>query len=124
MLIAAFIYPVEKLIEPSRLAGILSDPNAKKPMIFNVGPSPMLPGAQHIGNVAEPDNKEKFKAMLSKVGKKDEFIIYCGCCKLEDCWNIHEADKLLTNLGYSNFKILNITTYFNKDWIEKKYPIK
>jgi hypothetical protein len=120
----SFTYPHEKMIEPSKLIEIIKNPSAPKPMIFNVGPSPNIPGAIKIGDLADPINKEKLKEKLINIPKNKNIVVYCGCCKLEDCWNIHEANKLLTNLNYSNFKILNLPTDFYTDWINKKYPIE
>lgn len=121
--ISAFTYPTEKLLDPAVFAETLKNPAAKKPILFNVGPTPMLSGAQAIGNIADPANKEKMKTALKTIPKDSDIVIYCGCCKLEDCWNIHDADALLSSMGYTNYKILNLPTDFTTDWLNKKYPM-
>lgn len=120
----AFSYTPEKLMDPAQLAERLKTPSAKKPVILNVGPSAPLPGSHLIGNAEDPANRERLKATLKNIPKNSEVVLYCGCCKLEDCWNIHEADKVLSGLGYTHYKILNLPTDFNKDWVDKKYPLQ
>lgn len=120
----AFTYTPEKLMDPAKLAELIKNPSAKKPIILNVGPSAPIPGSQLIVNAEDPANKEKLKSILKNIPKNGEVVIYCGCCKLVDCWNIHEADKVLSTLGYTNYKILNMPTDFSKDWVDKKYPLQ
>ncbi|MBC7485541.1 MAG: rhodanese-like domain-containing protein [Cytophagaceae bacterium] len=120
----AFAYTPEKLMDSAQLAERLKTPSVKKPVILNVGPSAPLPGSQLIGNAEDPANREKLKSTLKNIPKNSEVVLYCGCCKLEDCWNIHEADKVLSGLGYTHYKILNLPTDFNKDWVDKKYPLQ
>lgn len=120
----AFSYPPEKLMDPARLAEVLRSSSAKKPIILNVGPSAPIKGSQLIGNAEDPANKEKLKAALKALPKNTDIVIYCGCCKLEDCWNIHEADKILSASGYTDYKILNLPTDFYKDWADKNYPLQ
>jgi len=124
VLAIAFAYTPEKLMDPAQLAERLKTPSAKKPVILNVGPSAPLPGSQLIGNAEDPANRERLKSTLKNIPKNSEVVLYCGCCKLEDCWNIHEADKVLSGLGYTHYKILNLPTDFNKDWVDKKYPLQ
>jgi hypothetical protein len=123
-LVIAFTYAPEKLMDPAKLAELIKTPAAKKPIILNVGPSAPIPGSQLIGNAEDPANKEKLKSVLKNIPKNSDVVIYCGCCKLVDCWNIHEADKVLSTMGYTNYKILNMPTDFSKDWVDKKYPLQ
>lgn len=123
-LVIAFSYTPDKLVDPAQFAERLKTPGSKKPIILNVGPSAPIPGSQLIGNAEDPANKEKLKSVLKTIPKNSEVVIYCGCCKLVDCWNIHEADKVLSSLGYTNYKILNLPTDFNQDWVDKKYPLQ
>ena len=124
LLFANFTYPVEKLLEPAQLVAVLQNPSAPKPSIYNVGPMGMIPNAILIGETINPANQTKLKSALKDLPKNKEIVIYCGCCKIEDCWNIHEAHTILTSMGFINFKILNMKTDFKTDWIDKKYPLK
>jgi thiosulfate/3-mercaptopyruvate sulfurtransferase len=123
-LLAAFSYPTEKFLAPEKLAETLRNTTLKKPIIYNVGPSAMIPGAIPIGETINPANQTKFKTALKSIPTNSDIVIYCGCCKIEDCWNIHEAHTILINLGFTNFKILNLKTDFKTDWIDKKYPLQ
>lgn len=123
-LFAGFTYPANKLIEPQALVELLKKKSDQRPMILNVGPSPNIPGALVIGNVADPENKTRMNTVLKNLPKSKEIVIYCGCCKLEDCWNIHEADKLLTGAHFTNYKILNLPTDFYQDWKDKGFPVE
>lgn len=124
LLITAFSYPAEKLMDPAKLVEVLKNPASKKPIILNVGPSAMIPNAILIGETINPANQTKLKTTLKSIPTNSEIVIYCGCCKIEDCWNIHEANTILTNMGFTNFKILNLKTDFKTDWTDKKYPLQ
>jgi rhodanese-related sulfurtransferase len=128
LLLAAFIisftYPAEKLLEPAKLAEIIKDPKAPKPMIINVGPTPLIKGAKFVGAAEDPANKERLKTMVKDLPKSKDIVLYCGCCKLEDCWNIHEASKIMASMGFTNYKILNMPEDFTVDWHTKGYPME
>ncbi|HVD98455.1 MAG TPA: hypothetical protein VNB90_09655 [Cytophagaceae bacterium] len=123
-LIVAFSYPSEKLIAPAKLAEVIKDPKATKPVILNVGPTPLIKGANYIGAAEDPTNKERLRATVKDLPKNKEIVLYCGCCKLEDCWNIHEADKIMSSMGFTNYKILNMPEDFTVDWYNKGYPME
>lgn len=123
-LLLSFTYPIEKLLDPLKLASIINDPKAIKPVILNVGPTPLIKGAKYIGAAEDPKNKERLKATVKDFPKNKEIVLYCGCCKLEDCWNIHEADKIMASMGFTNYKILNMPEDFTVDWHNKKYPME
>ena len=122
--VLSFTYPAEKLLDPAKLAEIIKDPKAAKPMIINVGPTPMIKGAKFIGAAEDPTNKERLKTMVKDLPKNKDIVLYCGCCKLEDCWNIHEASKIMTSMGFTNYKILNMPEDFTIDWHAKGYPLE
>lgn len=123
-LVLCFSYPADKLLAPAKLAEIIKDPKTTKPYIINVGPTPMIKGAKYIGAAEDPTNKEKLKTMIKDFPKNKDIVLYCGCCKLEDCWNIHEADKIMSSMGFTNYKILNMPEDFTVDWHSKGYPIE
>ena len=124
ILLLSFSYPTEKLMDPAKLAAIIKNPSTPKPLLINVGPTPLIKGAKYIGAAEDPTNKERLKAMVKDLPKNKDIVIYCGCCKLEDCWNIHEADKILSGMGFTNFKILNMPEDFTVDWHQKGYPME
>ena len=122
-LFTSFTYPAERLMDPAALAAVINDPNAVKPLIINVGMVAMIKGAKYIGQAEDPANKEKLRSFVKDFPKNKDMVIYCGCCKLVDCWNIQEADKLLQSMGFTKYKILNLPTDLHTDWISKKYPM-
>ncbi len=124
LLVLGFTYPAEKLLAPEKLVEVIKDPKAAKPVIVNVGPTPLIKGAKYIGAAEDPANKERLRAMVKDFPKNKDIVLYCGCCKLEDCWNIHEADKILGSMGFTNYKVLNMPTDFSTDWQSKGYPME
>lgn len=120
----AFTYPAELLMEPADLAKILNSGSADKPLVINVGPSGPIKSSQLIGNAEDPANKIRLQNLLKNLPKDKKIVIYCGCCKLEDCHNIQEAHKILASAKFSNYKILNMPTDFSTDWLSKGYPME
>ena len=113
----------EQLIEPATLAAIIKDPKTKKPVIYNIGPSGKIRGSIEIGPGRDPENIEKLKALLSKLPKETEIVIYCGCCPFKDCPNIRPPFQLLNKMGFKNHKLLNLPRNLKVDWIDKGYPM-
>ena len=111
------------LIEPSTLAAIISNPKAKQAQIFNIGVVEDIKGAKNMGGVSEKENLEKFKNTLSKLPKNTFFVVYCGCCPFEKCPNIRPAVGLIKSMGFSNGKLLNLSTNLQQNWINKGYPL-
>ena len=63
-LLTAFTYPAEKLLDPLKLVDVLKSTSTKKPIIYNVGPSAMIPGSVLIGETINPANQTKLKTSL------------------------------------------------------------
>ena len=114
----------KQLMPPAELAKLLSDPAAKKPIVFSIGPSASIPGSIDIGQGREKENIEKFKQQLSKLSKDAGIVIYCGCCPFKNCPNIRPAFNLLTEMKFTNYKLLDLSQNFKTDWIDKGYPVK
>ncbi len=113
----------DQLLQPADLANTLSSPAAKKPMVFCIGPGALIKGSIDMGPAHEADNLKKFKKALSKLPRNTEIVIYCGCCPFEHCPNIRPAFKLLTEMKFTNQKLLNLEHNLRTDWIEKGYPV-
>jgi thiosulfate/3-mercaptopyruvate sulfurtransferase len=114
----------EQLMDPAALAKTINDPNAKKPVIFSIGPSGLIKNAIQIGSPVDPANLEKLRIRLGKLPKNASIVIYCGCCKFEHCPNIRPAFKLLNDMKFTNSKLLNLTDNLKVDWIDKGYPME
>lgn len=111
------------LMPPAELAKVLSDPAAKKPHIFSVGPSASIPGSIDVGPGKDKENIEKLKVELKKLSKDDAIVFYCGCCPFKNCPNVRPPFQLLKDMKFTNFKLLNLAQNFKTDWIDKGYPI-
>lgn len=111
------------LIQPSELAATLANPQAKQPLILNIGVVDDIKGAKNIGGVSKKENLEKLKETLKEVPAGSFLVIYCGCCPFEKCPNIRPAFNLMKSMGFSNGRLLNLATNLKQDWISKGYPI-
>ena len=112
----------KQLMAPADLAKIVSDSSAKKPHIFCIGPSANIPYSVAVGPAKEKENLEKLKKELIKLPKDAAIVIYCGCCPFAPCPNIRPAFNLLNKMKFTNHKLLNLSTNFKTDWIDKGYP--
>ncbi len=117
-------YPwtAKELLEPSALAATLKD-GSKKPVILNIGVVEDIPGARHIGAASKAENITKLKEAVAKISKNGEVIIYCGCCPFTRCPNAQPAFTTLKKMGFTNVKLLNLSTNLKTDWIAKGYPV-
>ena len=72
-------WTAKQLMAPAELAAIINDPNAKKPVIFCVGPGALIRGSLDMGPAKEKENLEKLKQQLKKLPRDTNVVIYCGC---------------------------------------------
>lgn len=112
-----------QLLDPAQLAKVLKDPKAKKPEILNVGPMEKIKLAKDMGVCSTEEGIQTFKAHVDKLPIEREIVIYCGCCKLQNCPNIKKTMLYLNARGYTNAKLLNIPTSLDDDWVKKGYPM-
>lgn len=116
-------WSTKDLIQPSELAAILANPQAKQPLILNIGVVDDIKGAKNIGGASKKENLEKLKETLKEVPAGSFLVIYCGCCPFEKCPNIRPAFNLMKSMGFSNGRLLNLATNLKQDWISKGYPL-
>ncbi len=114
----------EQLIEPSELARIINDSNAKKPIIYSVGPGGDIKGSVEMGDAQEKENLNKLKSAVINLSRDTEIVLFCGCCPFEHCPNIRPSFELLNKLKFTNHKLLNLSHNLKVDWIDKGYPMK
>ena len=113
----------DQLMQPEKLAAIMNDSTAVKPLIISVGPVDLIKGAIKTGPAKEKENLKDLKNLLSKEDRKREIVIYCGCCPFKDCPNIRPAFSLLTEMKFTNRKLLNLLRNLKVDWIDHNYPM-
>lgn len=114
----------EQLMEAAELAAIINNPNAKKPIIYSVGPGADIKGSIEMGAAQEKENLDKLKIALSKLDKNTEIVLLCGCCPFEHCPNIRPSFELMNEMKFTNHKLLNLSHNLKVDWIDKGYPMK
>jgi len=111
----------DQVVEPAELAARINTDTAL--LILNTGPVDDIRNAVNIGAVQEKKNLRKMKQMLRKVPRDKEIVFYCGCCAMATCPNILPAYNLLREMGFTNFKILDIKETLAEDWMSKGYPM-
>lgn len=122
-------WPGAPLIEPEELAKRVSGPQARKPRIIYVGfeflyNSGHVPGAEFYGSGMKPEGLQELKKQLRSVSRRQEIIVYCGCCPWNDCPNIRPAFRALREMGFMRIRVLDTPTSFVKDWLEKGYAVE
>jgi hypothetical protein len=117
------LYPGH-MIEPAELAHILQDTVAPHPLIYNIGPRDDIPTASEIGPVSKPEFLDTLRKKLSKLSRKSEIVIYCGCCPYKYCPNLKPAVELLKEMKFTSYKVLDLPRNIKSDWIDKGYPVE
>jgi len=100
----------------------------KKPLILNIGPRSLfsqahIPGSEYMGAGSSDAAKQKLKDRVKPLPKNSEIVLYCGCCPWGHCPNVHPAYQVLHSLGYTNVKVIYITSDFGTDWVSKGYLV-
>ena len=113
----------DQLMEPADLAKILNDGTIPQPIIFNIGSVGDIQGAESIGIAKDEEGLESLRNRLSSLPKDADIVIYCGCCPFKDCPNVRPAFSLLTEMQFTNPKLLNLPDNLKVDWIDKGYPM-
>jgi thiosulfate/3-mercaptopyruvate sulfurtransferase len=114
------------LIQPAALAEILK--GDAPPVIIQVGFSVLyaqahIPGALYAGPTGKEEGVQSLKDQVRNFAKDKALVIYCGCCPWVRCPNIAGAWRTLTELGFTNVKVLYIEKDFGTDWVDKGYPV-
>jgi thiosulfate/3-mercaptopyruvate sulfurtransferase len=112
------------MMQPAELAGMIKDGTASKITLINVGPRKQIPGAIKVGMVSEPEGMAAFKSELAKLPKEREIVVYCGCCPYNHCPNVRPAAKTLAEMQFTNYKVLDLPSRLDADWIGKGYPVE
>ena len=112
----------KQLMEPGILAQILKN-QKDLPVIYNVGPDPIIPTSIDIGAMTEEENIVRFKNGLAKLSKQTKIVVYCGCCPYKHCPNVRPAIAALKEMKFTNYYLLDLPQNIKKDWINKGYPV-
>jgi thiosulfate/3-mercaptopyruvate sulfurtransferase len=97
--------------------------NKDIPVILNVGTEGKIKGSLQVGVMTEKKDTDLL-LKLKGVSKKQEVVVYCGCCTLDNCENIEKAFNILKKNGYTNVKALNLGEGYGPGWQGKGYPVE
>ena len=116
------------LVSTAQLSSQLPAVKAGKIILIQVGFAVMyrmghIPGSQYAGPASKPEGLAALKKLVANLPRNQEIIIYCGCCPWDDCPNIRPAYRALKEMGFTNFKVLDIPERLGADWTAKGYPI-
>ncbi len=117
------------LIPAAQLNGQLPAVKAGKIVLIQVGFLMMykmghMPGSQYARAAAKPEGLAALKKLVANLPRNQQIIIYCGCCPWNDCPNIRPAFRALKEMGFTNFKVLDIPDRLGTDWTAKGFPIE
>jgi thiosulfate/3-mercaptopyruvate sulfurtransferase len=115
------------LIQPEQLVKELKEPKSERPIVIHVGFEVLyrgahIPGAVFAGPASKPQGLEKLRQVASRIPHNHFVVIYCGCCPMTRCPNIHPAYDALRKMGFRRLQVLNLPTDFAHDWVEKGLP--
>lgn len=119
-----FSYKQSELMQTKELSDIIKAGKGKQVHILNIGVERRIKNSIEIGIVSSPSKFKILQSTLSKYNKSDLIVIYCGCCKLENCPNVAQAAEKIKGMGFKNLKILNMVDGINEDWIDKGYQME
>jgi thiosulfate/3-mercaptopyruvate sulfurtransferase len=113
----------QQLLAPADLAKVLNDPKAPQPTVYCIGMDAIIKGSVDVGPAMMPENLNTLKQKISKLPKNASIVVYCGCCPFSRCPNIRPAMKLLKDMQFTNYKLLNLPQNVKVDWMDKGYPV-
>jgi len=113
----------QQLLAPADLAKVLNNPKSPQPIVYCIGMDAVIKGSINVGPAMKAENLNNLKQKLNKLPKNSQIVVYCGCCPFSRCPNIRPAMKLLQDMQFTNYKLLNLPQNVKVDWIDKGYPM-
>jgi rhodanese-related sulfurtransferase len=116
------------LVTAAQLNSQLPAVKAGKIVLIQVGFHTMymmghIPGSQYVGAASNAEGLAALKKLVASLPRNQQIVIYCGCCPWDNCPNIRPAFQALKEMGFTNFKVLDIPQRLGDDWTAKGYPI-
>ena len=120
--------PSTHLIQPEELKAKLNSSRPAQPLILQVGSRVMfdqahIPTSEYAGSGSREDGLDVLRDHVKMLAKSRFIVLYCGCCPWNRCPNVGGAFKTLSDLGFTNVKVLYIADNFGSDWVSKGYPV-
>lgn len=124
----AALIPTSRLINPDELVKVLQASKGEKPLMIQVGSHVLysqahIPGSEYIGPASSESGQQQLRTRVASLPRGKSIILYCGCCPWSHCPNVNPAYDALTQLGFTNVKVLYIAGNFGSDWADKGYPV-
>ena len=116
------------VVQPKDLAAQLAG-KVSNPVVIHVGPNFLyrgkhIPGSVYAGPGAQPAGLDALKAVVDKLPRTREIVVYCGCCPWSHCPNVKPAVEFLRQMGFTKVKAMYVETSFAADWTDKGYPVE
>ncbi len=121
--------PAAALMGADTLKDLLASSKKGALVVIHTGPPQLfkkghIPGAIAVGQVADSAGATALIDTLTKLPKKQQIVLYCGCCPWKNCPNVHPAYNIAHEMGLTNVKVLDIPDNFRLDWEKKGYPVE
>jgi hypothetical protein len=119
----------EQTVEPADLVRELAGAPGHTPTVVCVGfPSLYraghIPGASFHGPASSVAGLADLKAWAEPLPRSSDLVVYCGCCPLAACPNLHPAFSALREMGFTHLRVVTLPNNFATDWVGKGYPIE
>ncbi|MGA2351651.1 MAG: rhodanese-like domain-containing protein [Terracidiphilus sp.] len=116
-------------LKPEALLRLQQIKGAEKPLILQVGSHMLfaqahIPGSEYAGPGSQPAGIQKLQNRVNALSRKKLIVLYCGCCPLNRCPNLGPAFAKLSEMGFTNVKVLYLAENFGADWADKGYPVE
>jgi len=126
--LASTTVPSTQLIQPEELKTMLHSTGRVHPLILQVGSRVMfdqahIPASEYAGPGSREDGLKLLRDRVKLLAKNRLIVLYCGCCPWNRCPNVGGAYKALSDLGFTNVKVLYIADNFGNDWVSRGYPV-
>jgi rhodanese-related sulfurtransferase len=126
---SAFSIPEAKWLKPEALLQLQQAKGTEKPLILQVGSHMLfsqahIPGSEYIGPGSQSAGIQQLQTRVTALSRKKLIVLYCGCCPLNRCPNLGPAYAKLSEMGFTNVKVLYLANNFGADWADKGFPVE
>jgi rhodanese-related sulfurtransferase len=126
---SALSIPEAQWLKPEALVHMQQTKGMDKPLILQVGSRMLfaqahIPGSEYIGPGSQPAGIQQLQNRVNALPRKKLIVLYCGCCPLNRCPNLGPAFAKLSEMGFTNVKVLYLANNFGADWADKGFPVE
>jgi rhodanese-related sulfurtransferase len=126
---SAYSVPQARLLQPEALRLMLQAPQADRPLVLQVGSHVLyaeahIPGSEYTGPGSQPAGIQQLQNRVNTLSRSKLIVLYCGCCPWNRCPNIGPAFAKLSQMGFTNVKVLYLADNFGADWAGKGFPVE